>query len=126
MKPLTLIYDGECGFCGKWINWLRKEDVLQSIDFLSYQSEECKKRFPQINAQACFDGGKLIAAKGEIYSGADAVPIIFKEIPRWRWITYLTCIPGVMVIVRLVYRRIAKNRISLSCALGMHKSSIKP
>jgi lipase maturation factor 1 len=121
MKPLTLIYDGECGFCGKWIDWLRKEDVLQRIELLSYQSEECRSRYPKIDAMSCIEGGKLITLKGDVYSGAEAVPIIFKEIPRWRWVAYLTRIPGVMFIARLVYRRIARNRISLSCALGLHK-----
>ena len=53
---------------------------------------------------------KLLAADGQIYGGADALAQMARRI-WWAWPLFaLAQIPGVMILLRTIYQRIAANR----------------
>ncbi len=117
MSDLTLIYDGECGFCRKWVDQIRKYDAAQKIKFLPCQSEERKQHFPQILEENCLKAMHVVLPDGQIFSGADAAPHVLAVLPRWQRCASLFKIPGVLLIARPVYRLIARNRHRLACDL---------
>ena len=68
-KP-TLIYDGECGFCSRWIERWR----LSTGDRVDYvTSQEAAPKFPGISAEELAEAVQWIGADGERLSGAPAV-----------------------------------------------------
>lgn len=115
MNHLTLIYDGECEFCRRWMDWIRKQDLHQKITFIPCQSEERKKLFPQISEEKCLNAMHVVLPTGQIFAGADAIPRILYILPGWTWSVTLFRIPGVLLIARPVYRLIARKRHGLSC-----------
>ena len=116
---LTLIYDAECDFCSKLLSWLRRQDRYNCIELLAYQDENCQRRYPKIGAAECRDGGKLILPNGKMISGVDTAPHMLRVLPGWAWAAAILSIPGVLWLVRPVYRYVARNRMAISCKLNI-------
>jgi predicted DCC family thiol-disulfide oxidoreductase YuxK len=114
MPQMTLIFDGDCGFCKGWVERIRRRDAVQAVEFLAYQSEERKKRYPNIRDEDFQKGGYLYFPDGTFYHGADAAPHILRALPSWKWLSYFFAIPGFQTVARLFYSLIARNRRHLS------------
>lgn len=117
MPHLTFIYDGECGFCQRWVARVRRHDTRQLIEYLPWQSPETFQRFPQLPREEVPSAGFVILPDGKWFAGADAAPHILRALPGWRWLAAVFSIPGVPPIARWVYKRIARNRHRLSCSI---------
>ena len=68
-KP-TLIYDGECGFCRRWIERWRVS-TGDRVDYLT--SQEAAPKFPAISEGEFAEAVQWVGADGERLSGAPAV-----------------------------------------------------
>jgi lipase maturation factor 1 len=68
-KP-TLIYDGECKFCGRWVERWR-ENTCDKVDYLT--SREAASRFPAISQKEFTEAVQWVGAHGERLSGAPAI-----------------------------------------------------
>ena len=106
-KPL-LIYDGDCGFCRRWVaRW--KKQTAERIDYASYQG--VAPRFPEIPLEQFQQAVQLISTDGTRCSGAEAV---FETRARgmnkkgWLWIYHN--VPGFGPLSRLGYRFVARHR----------------
>lgn len=115
MNRLTLIYDGECEFCKRWVDRIRRLDLSNHITFMTCQSEERKRLFPNISELECLEAMQAVLPNGRVFPGADAAVYILKELPRCRWIAFFFKIPGILPIARLVYKWIARNRHLFRC-----------
>lgn len=106
-KPL-LIFDGDCGFCRRWIARWQKA-TGDRVDFAAYQ--EVEARFPEIPRADFAQAVQLIEPDGRVQSGADAVFRIFDFAPKGApLLRFLRQLPGVMPIARAAYRIVAANR----------------
>lgn len=106
-KPL-LIFDGDCGFCRKWISrWQRLTG--DRVNYAPYQ--EVGSRFPQI-PQAHFEHSvQLVQPDGSVLSGAHAVFSALAARPGLRWALFIyKNIPGMALITEAAYRGVARNR----------------
>ena len=110
-----MIFDGDCGFCRRWIarwrNW-----SAPGIDYQSYQTPGLLDRFPEISIAECERAVVLIdASTREKWSGAEAV---FKVISTHRWFKWTIHVyrglPLAALISETVYRWVARNRRWLS------------
>jgi predicted DCC family thiol-disulfide oxidoreductase YuxK len=106
-KPL-LIFDGDCGFCRKWIRrWQRLTG--DRVDYAPYQ--EVESRFPQISKAQFEQAVQLIETDGSVKSGAYAVFSSLAHRPGLRWLRLLyERVPGVRLITEAAYRVVARNR----------------
>lgn len=123
MQPLTLIYDGACGFCVGWVEWVKKRDKKGIFIYLTCQSQERANQFPDIQETECLEAMYLVTPEGQKFAGADALPKIFKELPGWKVVGLLLSLPGISIITWPVYGVIAKNRYRFGC--DSHTCSIK-
>lgn len=70
MKRPVLIYDGDCGFCRRWVR--RWERALEGrVDALS--SREAGPRFPSLPRAALSQALHLVEPDGRVSRGAEAV-----------------------------------------------------
>jgi len=115
VSDLTLVYDGECGFCQGWAEWVHRHDVKGQIRLMTCQSNERRERLPQIREEDCLRAMYVIFPDNRFYSGADAAPHILEALPRWRWCLLLFRIPGTLLLARPIYRFIARHRRNLGC-----------
>ena len=49
MLTLTVLYDPDCGLCRRSHEWLAEQAKLIDLTFVPCQSEEARKRYPQLN-----------------------------------------------------------------------------
>ena len=103
-----VLYDGDCGFCLRWLRRVERPLLQMGFRFETLQSHgrELSEMLVQLP-----DGREL--------GGADAAMNLSRHV-WWLWPLWLVSrIPGVMPIFRAGYRVIAKNRhrFSSSCEI---------
>ena len=113
-KPATLIYDGECGLCRKAAKWVNFHARPGEIETLPCQSEERKRRFPNMDETRCLEAMQLVLPNGDVYSGEDAFPPLLRRMRGWRWMAGVFNLPLVGRISPRLYRTIATHRHDLT------------
>jgi len=110
-RPL-LIFDGDCGFCRKWITrW--QSMTGDQIDYAPYQ--EVGEQFPKISQDEFVTAVQLVDTDGQIFNGAEAVFRTLAKVPGkgWGWWLYQH-VPGFAPVSRTVYRFVAGHRYGFS------------
>jgi predicted DCC family thiol-disulfide oxidoreductase YuxK len=70
MPKSILIYDGDCGFCKRWIKRWQKI-TGDAIDYAPYQAVHAQ--YPQIPITQFQKAVQFVESSGQFYSGAYAV-----------------------------------------------------
>jgi predicted DCC family thiol-disulfide oxidoreductase YuxK len=106
-RPL-LIYDGDCRFCGVWVNHWRK----LTGDRVAYApSQEVGGQHPDIPPEAFARAVQLVMPGGMVTSGAKAVFRALRFAPRRGWLLWLyRRVPGFAPVSEGVYRLVARHR----------------
>ncbi|MBV8813165.1 MAG: lipase maturation factor family protein [Verrucomicrobia bacterium] len=109
-RPL-LIYDGDCGFCARWIaKW--QQTIRDKVDIVPFQSAGA--RFSEDIPVQCFRSAmRLIEPDGRVYSGAEAVlrALSYGAAPgRSGSYWCYQHVPGFGIICRAFYDCVAKHR----------------
>jgi predicted DCC family thiol-disulfide oxidoreductase YuxK len=105
----TLIYDGECGFCRRTVDWVRRRDREHRLVLLPFQDEDRVARLG-IPLPALAAAMHLVRPDGRVFVGADAAPEILRLLPGGRVPAWLFRVPGVLPVARRVYGWIARQR----------------
>ena len=107
-----MIWDGDCVFCGRWIErW--KEETRGGIDYAT--SQEVAQRFPEIPAEQFKRAVVLVAVDGTVFVGAEAVYRSLSYGSRKRWLAWsYDHFPGFAATSRIAYRILAGNRDAAS------------
>ncbi|MBI4227778.1 MAG: lipase maturation factor family protein [Candidatus Omnitrophica bacterium] len=107
-EPPLLIYDGDCGFCRRWIvHW--QALTGDRVRYAPYQ--EVAGQFPQIPLEAFRQSVQLILPDGAVLSGARAVIRSLAVVPGKRWLSWVYGrLPGAAALLEWAYRWIARHR----------------
>ena len=105
----TLIYDGECGFCQRTADMVRRWDREQQLALIPFQDDARVAAFG-IPLPALAAAMHLVLPDGRVFAGADAAPEILRRLPRLRWLAWPFRLPGVLPVARRVYAWIARRR----------------
>ena len=115
-----LLYDGECGFCSGLAN--RWGGLAQRAGFslAELQAEWVRERLTRNDKAAdkatTSDELLLLLPDDRVLGGADALVEICSHI-WWGWpLWLLSRLPGVMPLLRWLYRRVAARRHRLTVA----------
>ena len=112
----VLIYDGDCGFCRRWVERWRGvtgEDVEYAT------SEDAAPRFPAIPPERFREAVALVEPDGRATFGAEAVFRALATAPGRAWPLWLfEHVPGVERVAGILYRSVARNRPLLSRVSG--------
>jgi len=111
-KPL-LIFDGDCGFCKKWVNYASKL-TKDSVYYKAYQTVDLKKL--QLSAEACKQHVVLIEPNNTRYTAARAVfkTLSYSKTLLVGLIKLYTYLPGFKWLTETVYKWVASNRSKLA------------
>jgi predicted DCC family thiol-disulfide oxidoreductase YuxK len=111
MKPL-LVYDGDCGFCRRWIERWR-ETTRDRVEYAPYQ--EVAARFPHIPLNDFKESVQYIEPDGRTSRAAEAVFRSLATVPSCRWMLWLySSVPGVHAVSEIFYRLVARRRAFFS------------
>ena len=112
----VVVYDGECPFCLKHIERIRRRDSRGCFEYAARQAPGLEVRFPKLTDQDFNSGMRLITPQGNIHVGADAVYHIARRLPVYRRLAWLYRVPVLHGLSRLVYRWVAAHRLSLGAS----------
>ncbi len=82
----TLLFDGDCGFCRRWIRRWNKL-TGDRVRYVPYQ--EALVHYPQLTEQQCAAAVQLVLLDGSVLSGAHAVFRALDLGGRHRWLLRL-------------------------------------
>ena len=68
----TLVFDGDCPFCSRWVARIGRMDRRGTFEFVARQTEGLTERFPRLVDGDFNMGMRLITPDGAIHVGADA------------------------------------------------------
>jgi predicted DCC family thiol-disulfide oxidoreductase YuxK len=82
----TLLYDGDCGFCRRWIERWRE---ITGDRVVYAASKEAGHRFPAVDPALYPKSVVFVDAEGGVHIGARAVFLALAEAPGWAWPAWL-------------------------------------
>ena len=116
-RMLTVIYDGDCGFCQATVEVIKKLDWFQRFNFAPFQKEGVLKKHNSLTKEMCEKEIYLCEEnrdKKKYYGGYDAFKIMSLYIPVTFLISWFFFLPGVVQMGRSSYKKIASNRHLIS------------
>src|ERR1700686_1904137 len=88
-----ILYDGECGFCFRWVHFWKKSVERRGFAIKDLQSASADGGL-QIPQENLLDDIQVLTRAGKLASGADAYLYVARRI-WWAWPLYaLFCLPG--------------------------------
>jgi len=111
------IYDGDCGFCSRCVDWARKRS---DVRFEPYQRADLAAY--GITPEAAATAVQWVGDDGTVSSGAAAVAAVLKACRgAWPVLGSAMRFPGVHWLAELAYGAVARNRHRLpgpvACAI---------
>jgi predicted DCC family thiol-disulfide oxidoreductase YuxK len=116
LKPLKLVYDGECDFCRSVLLIVHFLDVLRLVRFLDYHNPEELAQAGGVSAADAEQAAIAVDDRGRLYRGFYAFRQICRRVPLLAPLTVVTYIPGIPALGERAYRWVAENRSHLPVA----------
>jgi predicted DCC family thiol-disulfide oxidoreductase YuxK len=105
----TLIYDGNCAFCRRWAERVRRWDRHQRLELVPYQTSDLEARFPAVSKVECALRMHLVDASGDVYKGAAAGREILRRLPGGLLWAAPFHLPGSLTIAEHIYTWITRR-----------------
>ena len=113
-NKLTFLYDGECPFCLRETNFLKKKDNKNSILFIDISKKGFNPiRFQNITYMDAMSNLHGILNNGRIIRGLDVLAYSY-ELIGLGWIYYPIKIPYLSNLLIFLYKYWAKNRLAIT------------
>jgi predicted DCC family thiol-disulfide oxidoreductase YuxK len=111
-----IVWDGECGFCRRAVDWALARDRRQQFEGVPYQMVPNPPLTPDIRA-ACRGAVHVRTKDGQWLRGGRACLFVLEHI-GWPRLARLGRVPPLMWIIEGVYRVVAANRAFFSRLLA--------
>ena len=105
--PASLIYDGACAFCRRWVERLHRCDRGGLLEMVPYQSLDLERRFPAVSRGDCARRVHLVDARGVVYRGAAAAREALRRLPGGCLWSLPFGLPGGLTVAERVYDWVA-------------------
>lgn len=113
-----VLYDGDCGFCSRWVGFWRPTLERRAITIAALQEPWVVERL-QLPISNLLADIVLLPRSGALVSGADVYLQVTRRI-WWAWPFYAVfSLPGFNRLIHIGYRWFARNRycVSRTCRL---------
>ncbi len=114
-----VLWDGECGFCRRSVNWLKRHDREDRFRAVPYQEAPSPPMTPDLY-RACDRAVHVVRPDGVVLRAGRAV-LYLLECVGWGWRARLFSLPPFIWAVELGYAIVAKNRRFFSRFLFTHE-----
>src|SRR5215468_4911201 len=99
----SLVYDGSCAFCRRWVERVRRWDRRRRLELVPYQAPDLEARFPQLSRAACRQRMHLVDEHGAVFPGAAAGREVLRRLPGgWLWALPFR-LPGALRVAEPLY-----------------------
>ncbi|WP_420570925.1 thiol-disulfide oxidoreductase DCC family protein [Kordia sp.] len=112
LKEYTIImYDGSCGFCNEYIQFILDRKPSEKLKFVSQQSKNGQQLIDQFNIKE-YTTSIIVVENHQYYKKSTAIFKIMKQLgTSWKYLSYLQIIPT--FISDFVYSVLSKYRYKL-------------
>ena len=110
----TVVFDGECGFCRRWVGLGKDLDWFKRLDWKPRLDPALKNIYRRLDSRETLNRRLSIRPDGKTYGGFFAVRDIMRHLPLTFLPSLFLYIPGVSLAGVPVYRWIAENRHHLA------------
>jgi predicted DCC family thiol-disulfide oxidoreductase YuxK len=108
-----ILYDGECGFCSRWVHFWKKVVEARGFALKELQSAAADGSL-EIPRENLLDDIRVLTRSGKLISGANAYLYVTRKI-WWAWPFYaIFRLPGFNWVLRQGYRWFNRNRYHIS------------
>ncbi|HEU5171374.1 MAG TPA: DUF393 domain-containing protein [Gemmatimonadales bacterium] len=114
IRPV-LVYDGQCGFCRKWISRLRRWDRGGRIEYVTARERNSVSGLPRFTDDAVARAMHLVTPDGRVLAGARALPALLDYLPGGALVRPLFRIPGLPWVADRFYAWLAARRHRFGC-----------
>jgi len=111
-EPAWILWDGQCAFCGRWIEWVRLHDRNGRFRAVPFQEAPSPPMTSELY-ERCRRAVQVLANDGAIISGGAAVAFILEQVGHPRLGQFLSWRP-IAPLTEWGYRLVAGNRGLLS------------
>lgn len=114
IKNIELFYDGRCGMCCTFIEWLEKQKRACETSCIDYQSDEAKKLFPELFKH---DPDKLMVARidgNTIHKGGEGWVCCLWSCARYRWLAKILNSRLLLPMAKKICYIMSNNRVRIS------------
>jgi len=108
MNEYLILWDGECGFCRRSVDWLLEKDERQRLRATPYQMAPSPPLTPELE-RACARAVHLVAPDGTVYRAGRAV-LKALDVVGYRFWARLGMLPPFIWFIELGYWIVARNR----------------
>lgn len=114
LGKIEVFYDGRCGMCCSFHEWINRQPRAYEIDFIPYQAARAEKVFPGIGTLDPAREMIVRTNQGEIYRGAEAWVLCLYSCANHQNTAMKLATPGMLSVAIRACRVLAANRHSLS------------
>jgi predicted DCC family thiol-disulfide oxidoreductase YuxK len=113
----TVVYDGTCSVCTRFIGVLTRWDKRRELEILPSQTAGLDARFPWIPAHAYSESIQVIRnSDGHTWQGAAAIELLLDVLPKGKFVSWIFSIPLIRPIAERFYRWFARKRYRFGCS----------
>ena len=125
MNTLTIFYDQTCGLCGNFRRWLLSQQSYLPLEFLDYQSEAARIRFPLIAELNAGNEIIVLADDGRWWQGPPAWLTCLWALRDYREWSFRLATPKLMPIVERLCHLLSENRFKVSKLLRLKPDELQ-
>lgn len=114
INKIEVYYDGRCGMCCTFHEWLNKQERATEVDFIPYQSERAVEVFPEILNLDPATEMVVRTDEGEIYKGAEAWVLCLHSCKAFQGVAHRMANPMLLPLAKKTCNLLAANRHKLS------------
>jgi predicted DCC family thiol-disulfide oxidoreductase YuxK len=120
-----VLYDGDCGFCSRWVGFWRPTLERRGITIAALQEPWVVERL-QLPISNLLADIVLLSRSGALVSGANVYLQVTRRI-WWAWPFYAVfSLPGFNRLIHIGYRWFARNRYCVSRACRLDQAGKTP
>jgi predicted DCC family thiol-disulfide oxidoreductase YuxK len=112
LAPVTLYHDGHCPLCQREVAWLARHPRRERVALVDIQAAEFDATALGRTFEAMMGRLHLQDAEGRWFIGMDASRALYAVL-GYRRLVWLSCLPGVAVLMDAGYRWFARRRVRL-------------
>jgi predicted DCC family thiol-disulfide oxidoreductase YuxK len=121
----TVVYDGTCGVCKAFMDYVNKKDDGSKLEIIAYQLADLNRISPGLTENMANRAMYFVREDGTRFGGARGVYEMLKRLPGlWGILGAAMAIPTLSILSEPFYRAFASNRHYVSGKMGLRECII--
>ena len=103
-RAINVYFDGDCPLCSREINFYKKQEGADSINWIDVTESNIDKLPPDLDQESAMSRFHVITEKGNLVSGGEAFSSLWLSLPKFEKAGRLFKYDPFATILELTYR----------------------